>query len=653
MTRRVDRLADKVLRASPVTGLFLTLAPGLLLVAASFMLGLHSIDVLWPLVERGDGECRFAGEITRRGGFLLAFNWSINFGLLFPLFVYFALEMLQAMKTAFERLRLRGMVVGSDFTPLDSDVMAREWRRRLVLLFRWGAPALLAVTLLFSVYEWWNQSFQRLHHGIKKSVAVADEDLPPSFVEEADRRCFELHPRDETAQEWCETLARAICSDNDLEVDWAVAAAIRKPPPPPNLGRTVNAAFTLVGYLWQAVSFALLFLFVGACVMWADVVSAFSRGRPAGDLGPEVAGGLDPGETVRLVPRIAAQDERRGFELFQAPLQTMVVASACLFAAFYFTRLQNVYLRTPLPAENVLEFVFRDLRHRWFAVGLDYSSWIALIVMILLLVTAVLVTFRTVGRSAARSRDALVDHLEAVGTEPGDVRPRRLREMTVWPHNFITQNVLLVGVAAALLCLVIYKLGVVYLAALAVVLVVRTVRRRAQPEEPERERRLRRDAPDALKAFISYAHEDEEHRQALQTHLTSLQRLGLVEAWHDRRIEAGQDWAGEIDDNLEAADLVLLLVSADFINSKYIWENELRRAMERHEARDARVIPIIVRSVAWAGLPFAALQALPPGTRAVASWDDADEAWTAVAEGIRQAAESMLGRGGGGAGGAS
>jgi TIR domain len=115
-----------------------------------------------------------------------------------------------------------------------------------------------------------------------------------------------------------------------------------------------------------------------------------------------------------------------------------------------------------------------------------------------------------------------------------------------------------------------------------------------------------------------------------------LRRQGLIETWHDRRIGAGTEWAGAIDRELEAADIILLLVSADFLASDYIYDIELKRAMERHEAGTARVIPVILRPCLWQRGDFAKLQALPRDGEPVTSsrWPSQDAALNNVAEGI-------------------
>ena len=146
---------------------------------------------------------------------------------------------------------------------------------------------------------------------------------------------------------------------------------------------------------------------------------------------------------------------------------------------------------------------------------------------------------------------------------------------------------------------------------------------------------------DAVRLFISYSHKDETLRNELQTHLKLLQRQGFIDAWDDRRIDAGDEWKRKIDDNLERADIILLLVSADFIASDYCYEKEMKRALERHDKNEACVIPVIVRDVSWRKAPFAKLQALPKEGKAIPLWPDKDTAWRNVAEGIEEVAEHI------------
>ncbi len=120
-----------------------------------------------------------------------------------------------------------------------------------------------------------------------------------------------------------------------------------------------------------------------------------------------------------------------------------------------------------------------------------------------------------------------------------------------------------------------------------------------------------------LKLFLSYSHADEGIKGELLKHLEPLKRLKLLDVWHDRKLAAGDEWEGEIAKNLEEADIILLLVSIDFINSKYCYDIELERALERHAERAAVVVPVIVRNCMWQHTPFAKLQVLPKDAKAI------------------------------------
>lgn len=143
----------------------------------------------------------------------------------------------------------------------------------------------------------------------------------------------------------------------------------------------------------------------------------------------------------------------------------------------------------------------------------------------------------------------------------------------------------------------------------------------------------------ARSVFFSYSHKDEWLRDELETHLKLLQRQRVISVWHDRKILPGGEWDKEIDARMEGADIILLLVSADFIASDYCWDKEVGRAMQRHEAGDATVIPVLLRSCDWKGAPFGKLQGLPKDMAPVNASKDRDAAWTEVAAGIRAAAE--------------
>ena len=136
------------------------------------------------------------------------------------------------------------------------------------------------------------------------------------------------------------------------------------------------------------------------------------------------------------------------------------------------------------------------------------------------------------------------------------------------------------------------------------------------------------------KVFISYSHADSDLHGRLEAHLQPLCRMNLIEIWHDQMIKPGQAWEGTIWTKFEEADLVLLLISADFIASDFCYRQELHRALERRKQGKASVVPIILRSCLWHELPFGQLQALPDKGKAVKSHNDIDEALTNVAQGL-------------------
>ncbi len=140
----------------------------------------------------------------------------------------------------------------------------------------------------------------------------------------------------------------------------------------------------------------------------------------------------------------------------------------------------------------------------------------------------------------------------------------------------------------------------------------------------------------AVDVFISYSHEDEEFLNELEVHLALLKREGLIRTWHDRKITPGEQWRVELDDHLEDAGLILLLVSASFIGSDYCWEVEVTKALDRHARGEVRVVPILVRSCDWETAPFADIQGLPANLEPVSLWRDRDSAWRDVVQGLRK-----------------
>jgi hypothetical protein len=146
------------------------------------------------------------------------------------------------------------------------------------------------------------------------------------------------------------------------------------------------------------------------------------------------------------------------------------------------------------------------------------------------------------------------------------------------------------------------------------------------------------------KVFFSYSHDDEAYRDQLEKHLALLRHEGLIESWHDRRILAGADLNQVIDDQLNQADVILLLVSASFLSSRYCYSVEMARALERQSRGEAQVVPVIVRPCDWQQPPLNGLMAVPRDGKAITTWANHDEAYTDVARSIRSLVTQLGGR---------
>jgi hypothetical protein len=138
-----------------------------------------------------------------------------------------------------------------------------------------------------------------------------------------------------------------------------------------------------------------------------------------------------------------------------------------------------------------------------------------------------------------------------------------------------------------------------------------------------------------LNIFISYSHRDEEMFEQLTTHLSGMRREGLINDWHDRKLLPGDSWKDEIDKNLLNSQIILLLVSSDFIASDYCYEVEMKIAIEKHKAGETIVIPIILRPCDWEQAPFSKIQGLPKSARPITNWNDSDSAYVDIVKGIR------------------
>lgn len=144
-----------------------------------------------------------------------------------------------------------------------------------------------------------------------------------------------------------------------------------------------------------------------------------------------------------------------------------------------------------------------------------------------------------------------------------------------------------------------------------------------------------------IKIFCCYANKDRVLLNSLKIHLMSLQRQNLVTTWADTDISPGANWEQEISKHINTAQIILLLVSPDFLASDYCYSKEMAQALERDKRGDACVIPIILRPVYWQETPFHKLQALPKNAKPLKKWSNIDDGFLSVVEGIRLAIKNL------------
>src|SRR6266446_4992030 len=145
-----------------------------------------------------------------------------------------------------------------------------------------------------------------------------------------------------------------------------------------------------------------------------------------------------------------------------------------------------------------------------------------------------------------------------------------------------------------------------------------------------------------IKLFYCYARKDKPLRDELEIHLSWLKRRYQLTNWHDHEILPGEEWEQAIDENLNTAHLILLLISPDFMASDYCFSKEMRRALERHKEGTCRVIPIILRPTYWEDAPFSSLQLLPTDAIPITRWPDRDEAFHDVVKEINLILKGLL-----------
>jgi len=142
--------------------------------------------------------------------------------------------------------------------------------------------------------------------------------------------------------------------------------------------------------------------------------------------------------------------------------------------------------------------------------------------------------------------------------------------------------------------------------------------------------------------FISYTHQDEEYCRKLLNHLSALKRQGIIKTWYDREILSGEKWDEKIKKKLINSDIILLLISAKFIGSDYCYKVEVELAMKLHRENKAIIIPIILKPCDWIDLPISNILSLPKDARAISLWENEDEAWLDVINGIKLNCKKVL-----------
>ena len=139
------------------------------------------------------------------------------------------------------------------------------------------------------------------------------------------------------------------------------------------------------------------------------------------------------------------------------------------------------------------------------------------------------------------------------------------------------------------------------------------------------------------KLFISYSSKDIAYLKELEVSLAMLKRQGFISTWHDRKLTAGEEWDAKIKDELLTADVILMLLSPDFLASDYIWDIEVKTAIERHKKGTATVIPIILRPCEWEHTPFEAITTAQANTDPISTSPDRDTMWKKIVGNIREA----------------
>lgn len=145
----------------------------------------------------------------------------------------------------------------------------------------------------------------------------------------------------------------------------------------------------------------------------------------------------------------------------------------------------------------------------------------------------------------------------------------------------------------------------------------------------------------SVKVFLSYCHADEEYKNKLDAHLAPLKRNNKIEAWNDRKLVAGSVFDAEIKKHLNEDDIIILLISSDFINSDYCYEIELQKALERMKNNDAKLLAVIIRPCLWQETPLKDIQVLPKDGVPISKYPNEDDGYLFVVKSIKEIIDTL------------
>jgi len=141
--------------------------------------------------------------------------------------------------------------------------------------------------------------------------------------------------------------------------------------------------------------------------------------------------------------------------------------------------------------------------------------------------------------------------------------------------------------------------------------------------------------------FVSYSRKDEKYLEDFKVQTAGLRRNNQMELWTDQDITAGKVWEKTLKQQLESADIIVFLLSPDFIASDYIYDVEITKAIERHDNGEVIIVPVLIRPCDFDSTPLTKFQALPKNAKPIKKWEDTDEAWMDVVIGLKKTIASI------------